>query len=339
MLARTLLCLIVALAGTPARAQTASGDFYERKTITLVTSTGVGGLYDLIARLVARHMPRHITGNPAVIVQNMPGGGNVLATNYMFNIAPKDGTAIATIHNAMPLHQVLDGSGVRFDAERFNWLGSTGPENEVIVVWHTAGIRTLDEVMQREVVLGGTGAGSGIVIIPTVMNNLLGTRFKIVIGYRSSEDVNLALQRGEVQARVFSWGSIAAQRPDWIKENKVVLLAQLGSHRDKDLPDVPLLTEIARSDEQRAIFKLLSSSSALGHAFMAPPGVPAERLAVLRKAFDATIRDKGFLAQAERLLIEVEPMSAEEVGRIVRETINAPPDVVAKAKATMAPGR
>ena len=207
------LSLLLAL---PAHAQS----FYDGKTITIVTSTGVGGTYDVTARLISRHMPRFIPGRPAMIVQNMPGGGNVLATNFMYTIAPKDGTTVATVHNAMPVHQVLDGQGVRFDASKFEWLGSTGSENEVILVWHTTGIRALAEVTKREVILGGTGAGSGIVIIPRLMNALLGTKFKIVTGYKSSEDVNLALQRGEVEARAFSLSAIKAQRADWLRDKK-----------------------------------------------------------------------------------------------------------------------
>src|SRR5215475_6670957 len=257
MLTRLIVIGILLCFASSPRAETKSprSEFYRAKTITLVTSTGAGGTYDLVARLIARHMPRHIAGSPAMIVQNMPGGGNVLATNYMYNIAPQDGTAIATIHSAMPLHQVLDGSGVRYDARKFNWLGSTGPQNEVILVWHTAGIKTIKDAMEREVIVGGTGAGSGIVIIPTLMNNLLGTRFKIVTSYRTSEEVNLGLQRGEVQARAFGFGSIVSQHPDWLKENKVVFLAQAGAKREKLLPDVPLLTELAGSDQQRRIFE------------------------------------------------------------------------------------
>jgi tripartite-type tricarboxylate transporter receptor subunit TctC len=314
---------VAALAAVPARADSA----YEGKTITIITSTGVGGVYDLTARVIARHMGRYIPGNPILIVQNMPGGGNVLATNYMYNIAPKDGLTIASIHNAMPLHQVLDGRGVRFDAAKFNWVGSTGPENEVILVWHTAGITTIK--------LGATGSGSGLAIIPTAMNNVLGTRFKLVIGYKSSEDINLALQRGEVQARAFGLNSIVSQHPDWLKEGKVAFLAQAGVKRDKDLPDVPLLTELAGTQEQRQVLKLISSPAGLGHPYLAPPGVPAERLALLRKAFDATLRDKAFLAEVEKLQIPIDPMGADEVGAIVAETINAALDVVAKAKAAM----
>lgn len=329
-----LCCALACLAVLPALAQTV-GEFYEGKTITIVTSTGAGGSYDVTARLIARHMPRHIPGNPTMIVQNMPGGGNVLATNYMYTIAPKDGTTIATLHNAIPLHQVLAGAGVRYDAGRFNWLGSTGPENEVIIVWHAAGVRTIEEARQREVVLGATGAGSGIVIIPRAMNKLLGTRFKLVMGYKSSEDVNLAMQRGEVEARAFSFSSILMQRADWIKEKKIAILAQAGAKRAHELPDVPLLTELAKSEEQRRILKLISSPPGLGRPYAAPPGTPDDRLAILRKAFAATMSDRAFLAEAEKLVVDIDPMSAEEVTRIVAETINAAPEVVAAATAAI----
>ena len=329
--ATILVAATLALAAPPARADSP----YEGKTITIITSTGVGGVYDLTARVIARHMGRYIPGSPTLIVQNMPGGGNVLATNYMYAIAPKDGLTIASIHNAMPLHQVLDGRGVRFDAAKFSWLGSTGSENEVILAWHTAGITTIRQAMEKEIVLGSTGAGSGLSIIPTAMNNVLGTRFKLVIGYKTSEDINLALQRGEVQARAFGINSIESQHPDWLKENKVAFLAQVGVKRDKDLPDVPLLTELAGTPEQRQVLKLISAPAGLGHPYLAPPGTPPERLALLRQAFAATLKDKAFLAEVEKLQIAIDPMSADEVSAIVAETINAPPEVVAKAKAAM----
>jgi tripartite-type tricarboxylate transporter receptor subunit TctC len=329
--AAILFTALAALALAPARAESP----YAGKTITIITSTGVGGVYDLTARVIARHMGRYIPGSPTLIVQNMPGGGNVLATNYMYAIAPKDGLTIASIHNAMPLHQVLDGRGVRFDAAKFSWLGSTGSENEVILAWHTAGITTIRQAMEKEIVLGSTGAGSGLSIIPTAMNNVLGTRFKLVIGYKTSEDINLALQRGEVQARAFGINSIESQHPDWLKENKVAFLAQAGVKRDKDLPGVPLLTELAGTPEQRQVLKLISAPAGLGHPYLAPPGTPPERLALLRRAFAATLKDKAFLAEVEKLQIAIDPMSADEVSAIVAETINAPPDVVAKAKAAM----
>jgi tripartite-type tricarboxylate transporter receptor subunit TctC len=331
-----LACALFSAAVTSATAGAPDPEnFYKNRTVTLITSTGVGGTYDVVARLVAKVMPRYLPGHPTIIVQNMPGGGNVLATNYMYAIAPKDGTAIATIHSAMPLHQVLDPRDVRYDADRFAWLGSTGPQNEAILVWRTAGITSLDDATRRDIILGGTGVASGIVIIPAVMNKLLGTRFKIVTGYRTSEDVNLGMERGEVQARAFGIDSIASQHPDWIAEHKVTFLAQAGARRDKRMPDVPLLTELAKNDEQRQIFALISSAPALGQPYVAPPGVPPERLALLRGAFAATLKDDGFLAEAEKIRFNVEPMSADEVAQIVHQTTHAPADIVAKTKAAV----
>jgi tripartite-type tricarboxylate transporter receptor subunit TctC len=334
-LAWLLLIATLLFTASPLRAETPAEDFYKGKTITLITSTGVGGTYDVVARLVARYMPHYIPGNPTIIVQNMPGGGNVLATNYMYNIASKDGTAIATIHSAMPLQQVFDAGGVRYDADKFNWLGSTGPQNEVIIVWNTAGVTTIEQATKQEVILGGTGTGAGIVILPTVVNNLLGTKFKIVTGYRSSEDVNLGMERGEIQARAFGIDSISSQHPDWFTEHKVAFLVQSGVKRDKRLPDVPLVTELATNDEQRQIFKFFSSAPALGQPYVAPPGLPADRLAILRSAFAATLNDKGFLADAEKIRFTIDPMSADEVAQIVHETIHASPDIIDKAKTAM----
>jgi tripartite-type tricarboxylate transporter receptor subunit TctC len=337
---RWLACLIRGTVLWPAMAQAAAptaadSAFYKGKTITLITSTGVGGTYDILARMIARHMPSRIPGHPTIIVENMPGGGNVLATNYLYNIAPKDGTVIATIHSAIPLQQVIDPVGVRYDADKFNWLGSTGSQNEVILVWHTAGVTSIAQAMVRQVLVGGTGIGAGMVLLPTVINNLLGTKFKIVTGYRTSEDVNLGIERGEVQARAFSIGSIESQHPDWITAHKVDFLAQSGARRDKHLPDVPLLTELAGNDEQRQIFKLIASAPALGQPFLAPPGVPADRLSVLRAAFAETLRDPAFLAEAAKIRFDIDPLTAGEIAQIVHDTVHAPDAIVAKAKAAM----
>jgi tripartite-type tricarboxylate transporter receptor subunit TctC len=335
---RVLTVLAIWLGAAVSAQAQEKAPFFEGKTITIVTSTGSGGGYDVMARLLTRHMPRHIPGNPVMIVQNMPGGGNVIATNHMYTVAPKDGTVIATIHNAIPLHQVLDGRGVRYDVSKFNWLGSTGSDNEVIFSWHTSGVKDIDDAKKKEVIMGGTGAGSGVVIIPAAMNSLLGTKFKMVMGYKSSEDLNLALQREEIQSRAFSLGSILTGRADWLAEKKINLLAQVGEHRAHEIPDVPLITELAKNDEDKQILKLISSPPGLGKPFMAPPGLPEDRLAILRKAFDETMKDKAFLAEAEKLKMEIEPMSAEEVTQIVKDVVTAPPDVVAKARAMMSAG-
>lgn len=333
MLNRLFLTGVLMSAGAvlPALPVHAQADF-KGKTITVITSTGAGGTYDVAARAVARYMPQHLPGNPTMVVQNMPGGGNVLATNFLYNVAPKDGTTFASLHNAIPLHQVLGGKGVRYDARKFNWLGSLGPENSVIAVWHTAGVKTFKDLQTKEVILGGTGAGSGIVIFPTIMNNIMGTKFKIVMGYKSSDEVNIAIERGEVQSRSSGLASIFSQNTHWVTEKKMAFPAQIGFKRDKRIPDVPLLQELATTEEQRQILRLMASPTALGKPFVAPPDLPADRIAVLRKGFATMLADKVFLDEMKQRKIEVDPMSADEVTQIVLETINTPPDAIAKAK-------
>lgn len=323
---------LAALAAAPAQA---ADDFFRGKTITVVTSTGAGGNYDTIARMIARYMQKHVPGNPNMIVQNMPGGGNVRATNFMYNVAAKDGTYIATINNAIPLHQVLDGRGIRFDATKFNWLGSTGNSNSVTIAWHTTGVKTIDDMKKKEVVLGGTGPASSIVIFPKVMNSVLGTKFKIVTGYKSSAAVDIALERGEVQSRSGSYGSIVSQKPDWLKEKKINILVQVGNKREPSLPDVPLLTDLASNKSERDLLKLISAPIALGRPYLAPPGIPDDRLATLRAGFAATVADKGFLAEADKRRIDIAPMTWQETAEVVNDTINAPADVVARAKQVM----
>jgi tripartite-type tricarboxylate transporter receptor subunit TctC len=326
-----MLALIAVLTTASALAD----GFYKGKTITIVTSTGVGGSYDGIARLLARYMPKHIPDQPNIIVQNMPGGGNVIATNYMYNIAAKDGTVIATINNGIPLHQVIDDRGVRYDSDRFNWLGSTGAVNAVTIAWHTAGVKSIEEVFKRELILGGTGPASAIVIFPEAMNNVLGTRFKIVNGYKSSAEVYLAMEKGETESRSGGYADLVSEHGDWIKEKKIVFLVQIGDKREPALPDVPLMTELAKTDEQRQILKLISSPMALGQPYLAPPGVPAERVAMLRQGLADTFRDKEFLAETAKIHFDIRAMSGEEIARIVHETVAAPPDIVAKARAAM----
>jgi tripartite-type tricarboxylate transporter receptor subunit TctC len=312
-------------------------NFYEGKSITLVTSTGPGGTYDVGARALARFMPKYIPGKPNIVVQNMPGGGNMLATNYMYSIAPKDGTSFAVVNNAIPFQQTVKGPGVRYDATKFNWLGSTGAKNSGIFVWSSNPVKSIADLLNTEVTIGGTGAGSSLVVYPTAMNNVLGTKFKVVIGYKSSEDIALAMQRGEVEARVLAYSSLMATHPEWIKENKVRFLVQVGIKRDKDLPDVPLMTELTRTEEEREILNLISLPVPLGQAYLAPPGTPADRVAILREAFNATMADVDFRAEAARLQLDLDPMTAEEVAAVVNDTISTPPEIVAKAKLAMGP--
>ena len=246
----TAVCVALAALSLPVAKADPIADFYKGKTVTIVTSTGVGGPFDLTARALAKHMSRYIPGNPTMIVKNMPGGGHVLATNFMYTQAEKDGTAIATVNNSIPLHQALGGQGVRFDARRFNWLGSTGSSNLLTVAWQTSGFKTMDDVMARELITGATGVGSGTFIYPNAMNIVLGTKFKIVMGYKSTAELDLAMERGEVAARSgASLAGILQERASWIKDKKVFVLTQVGTEREKDYPDVPLMHELAKTDE------------------------------------------------------------------------------------------
>jgi len=253
-------------------------------------------------------------------------------------VAPKDGTAIAVVNNGVPLHQVLDDRGVHYDASKFNWLGSPGAENEVVFAWRSGGVRTVEDLKSKELILGGTGPASNIVIIPTAMNNLLGTRFKIVLGYKASNDVFLAMERGEVQARDGTYALLEATRPDWISDGKLVFLTQAGLTRDPNLPDVPLLTELARDGTERAVWRLISAGAALGQPYLAPPGLPPERVAELRRAFADTMRDAEFRAESLRLHVPRNPIGGEDLAKIIDETVHAPPDIVAKARAAMGQG-
>lgn len=313
----------------------ADDGFFKGKTITIINSTGNGGSYFNLAQSISRYMPKYIEGAPTMIVKSMPGAGNVLATNFMYNAAPKDGTHIATINNSIPLHQVISGRGVQYDATKFNWLGSTGTYNSVAYVWHTAGIRSVKDLDKKEVLLGGTGPGSSIVIYPAAMNKILGSKFKFVLGYRSTHEIDLAMERGEVHARTGSYTGLRADHPDWISQKKVDIILQIGSKRDPELPDVPLLTELARNDAERDILRLMSSPISLGRPYLAPPGIPESRLAVLRKAFAATLRDPGFREEARKMDHEIDPLTPEDVAKVVHETINASPAAISVAKEIM----
>lgn len=329
------LCLVACavLAAEPLCAQPVA-DFYRDKTVNLIVSTGAGGGYDATARAVARYLPKYIPGNPAVVVKNMPGAGNVLAANFLFNLAARDGTFVGTIGQAAFLLQPLGDPGVKFDAKQFYYLGSASADNSTIYAWHATGIRSIADVYQRELLLGATGVGSGTAVYPIVMNNLLGTKFKVVAGYRTSLEVDLAMARGEVGGRAGNnFQSLKKSHPDWVRDGKVVFLNQVGLERNREFADVPLLTELAKTDVQRQVFAMLSAPVAIGRPFLTTPGVPAERAAALRKAFDEVMRDPQFLAEGLKLALDIDPTSGERLAKIVADLVDTPPDIVAQAKA------
>jgi tripartite-type tricarboxylate transporter receptor subunit TctC len=298
----------------------------------MVVSTGVGAGVDTNARLVARHMGRHIPGNPTIVVKNMPGAGHVLAANHLATDAPRDGTTIALILPSMVTHQLLDGRGVRYDVARFQWLGSSDFSNQTVYVWSTS-IKTFAEALQRKVVLGATGAGSYTLLYPALMNNLLGTRFKTVAGYKSARDIDLAMERGEIEGRAGNYlTTLRAINSDWLRNKSINILVQMGSERDPDFAQVPLLTEFAKSDEIRRVLRLYEVEITVGRAFLTPPDVPADRLAAMRQAFDATMQDEAFRAEAKRIALDINPIKADKVQALVREVAASPPELIALAK-------
>ncbi len=313
-------------------------DFYKGKTVTIVTSTGAGGAYDLSARTMARYLPKYLPGAPAFAIKNMPGAGHVLATNYMYNQAPKDGTWIAVVNNAIPMVQALDGKGVRFDSRKIKWIGSLGTSNLLSVAWSKSGVKTMDDVFAHEVTTGATGTGSGAFLYPTAMNKILGTKWKVVLGYNSSAEIDLAMTRGEVVARGgASYRSFLAERPEWMKDKLVNVLLQVGGVREADLPDVPLMYELGKTPEQQQVLKLISSSVAMGKPFLTPPEIPDDRLKALRHAFDLTVRDPEFIAEATKLELDLNPSDGEFIAGVARDTIDAPSDLIAKAKDAIEP--
>ena len=312
-------------------------DFFADKTISIITSTGQGGSYDTAARTIARYMPKHIPGRPAMIVKNMPGGGHTRATNYLYTTAPQDGTTIGTISNSIPMHQMVDGRGVHYDAAKLNWLGSIGISNLTFVVWHDTGVKAFDEALHKQITLGATGSGSGTFLYPNAANQILGTKFRIITGYKQSIDIDLAMQRGEVAGRAGgSYAALVAEHPDWIKSSLVRVIAQVGYQRDAALKDVPFLQDFAKDDEQRQILRFISAPVQVGRPFVAPPGVPADRVALLRKAFDATMKDKESMAEADKLALDIRPMGGVELSRVVAETVNTPAAIIEKVKAAIA---
>ena len=260
--------IAAAVAGTlPAAAQ---AEFYKGKTVELIISTGAGGGLDTNGRIVARHLGNHIPGNPTVVAKNMPGAGHIRAANYVFNQAPKDGTTIASFIPIFVMAQVLERSkSIQFNPANFNWLVSTSSSNSTIYVWHTTGVKTLDQAMEKEVLMGGTGVGSYNVIYPTVTNSVLGTKFKIVMGYPSTTEIAIAMERGEVQGRAGNnFNSLTSEHGEWLKTGKINLLAQVGLERDPDFPTVPLLTEFAKTDEARQILQFFSTDIVVGRPFV-----------------------------------------------------------------------
>ena len=323
------------LAAMPSRADSLT-DFYTGKQIHIIVGYGPGNAYDQAARLISRHMGPHMPGQPNIIVQNMPGAGTRKAANYLYNVAPKDGTAMGTFSQNIPMDQVLDKKRIRFDVRKFNWIGNTGRKNNVLFVWHTTGVKTLADATKKTLIIGaGAGGNTPAVIYPQVAASFFGAKFKVISGYRTQEAF-LAVERHEVAGLgARSWASIQREQPTWMRDHKINILFQIGLARDSELPDVPLFSDFAKTDDQRQVLEFISGSVEMGRPFAAPPGVPADRVAALRSAFNAATVDPKLLADAQRSKLIVNPMSGEKLDAVVKKIVSVSPHAVALLKAAL----
>jgi tripartite-type tricarboxylate transporter receptor subunit TctC len=326
--------LLSAFITAPAHAQSIE-EFYRGKTITMLCGIGVGGEFDLLTRLVGRHIVHHIPGHPTSVTQNMTGAGGMKMLNYMVNQAPQDGTVIGLVQTALPAAQALGMPGVQYDVTRLHWLGTSAPAIEVMGVWRKTGVASLADARTKELAIGASARGSNTWAFPTLMNELFGTKFKIVTGYTAGAQMNLAMERGEVDGRVNSWASVKANKPQWIKDKLVNFIARSGPAAP-DL-DAPSVEEMAKTPADRQLIELVLSGSSFGRPFALAPGVPAERIKALRAAFDATMKDPAFIAEANGYHFEVNPVNGEVLRQTAAHIVATPPEVVARAKRILGP--
>jgi tripartite-type tricarboxylate transporter receptor subunit TctC len=322
---------------TNASAETVE-EFYKGKTVTVIVTGATGSIYDLSARLVTKYMSEHLPGKPTMVVKMMIGGGHLIGTQWLYNVAPRDGTVLASIGEAVPLVQVLEPEKAKFDVSKFNWLGNPGLSNLVLSTWADKGVKTIEDAKKKEVIIGAGGPTSPSGQIPRALNNVLGTKFKVIVGFPSTS-IDLAMERGEVDGRGSAQVSYyQTVRPHWVTEKKLTHLVQWGPKRDDDLKDVPLLTELARNEAERQVFALLSSTVIVGRPILTTPDVPADRLAALKDAFAKTMKDPNYLEEAKKLNLEINPLYADEMQKLINDVIATPPDVVKLAKAAISEG-
>jgi tripartite-type tricarboxylate transporter receptor subunit TctC len=325
-----LLAALFAACGILGAAPASAADFYQGKTINLVIGHSAGGGYDLYARVLARYLGRHIPGNPAVIPVNMPGAGSLRAANYLYAAAPKDGTAIATFSRGMAIMPLL--ASAHFDGRQFTWLGSITTDVSVCIAWAASGIRSWDDMTSRPFVVGGEAAGSDPNYFALMFKNLLGAKIKLVSGYPGTNDITLAMERGEVAGLCgISWSTVKSRHADWIASNNINVLVQAGFQKEPDLPEVPMATDLVKGTEEMQILRLLLTTHVMARPFAAPPEIPADRKDILRKAFDMTMNDPEFRAEASRLQLDVNPISGASIDAHLEEVYATPRDVVERA--------
>ncbi len=333
------LAIFAGLPASPAVADPVA-EFYKGKQIKMYIRTAAGGGYDLDARLLMRHMPRHIPGNPSALNINMPGGGGLKAANFVAKVAPRDGTVLTIVGGTIPMYQGLQlGGKLEADMKAFNWIGVISTSNRVLAVWHTTPAKTVADMKKRTITIGATGAGSPSVILPAVLNNVVGTKLKIISGYKGGTEIDAAMEKGELGGRGSNpWSSWVSSAPRLVKEKLVRPMVQVGFKPDPQLPGVvPLLKDLGETPEQTEILTYATKSFMTGFPFAAAQGVPADRVKALRTAFDATMKDKAFLDEAKRMRVQVDPTSGVELQKLITDIVDVSPKLREKVVSAITP--
>jgi tripartite-type tricarboxylate transporter receptor subunit TctC len=322
--------MLLAASTLGARADSVA-DFYRGKTINALVGVSPGGEYDFQLRLVARHLGKHIPGHPNIVAQNMTGATGMIMANYLYRVAPQDGTYIGLIQNGLPTSQAVGMTGVQFDAPKFNWLGSVAPTAETLTTWKTAPAKTIEDAKKIETIIGSVGSSGITLSFPMMLNDLLGTKFKMVMGYTGSGALDLAMQRGEVQGRANSWTSLKAAKPDWIANKEVNILVHSGP-KSSDLKEVPALNDLVTDATDKQVVDIVTAGDSLGHPFATSPGVPPERVTALRQAFADMLKDPDFLKDAAAVRKEIDPVSVDEIEAAIARAFNATPAAKERAR-------
>ena len=324
------------IAAAPARAQSPVADFYKGRNIDVYIGLSAGGVYDITARLLARQMGKYIPGNPNLVPRNMTGAAGLRLANWLYSQGPTDGTAIGTFARGAAFNALLGVEGALFDATKFNWIGSTNNEVSICAAWHSTGITKFEQLYKQELIIGSTGGSGDDEQYAKIVNGVLGTKLRIVSGYPGGNEIKMAMERGEVGGRCgWSWSSVKSTQAQWLKDKTISIVAQLSLRRHDDLPDLPTIIDHAKTDEDHQIFRVMFARQVMAWPFTAPPGVPADRLAALRKAFEATMKDKEFLAEAERLSLEVSPVPGKQIQSLIEDLYRTTSPELARKIAAM----
>jgi tripartite-type tricarboxylate transporter receptor subunit TctC len=326
MTLRAIPAALLMAAATAASAQSPEGAF-AGKTVTIYVGYTAGGSYDLYGRLIARHLGAHLGGRPSVVAQNMPGAGSLKAANYLYEVAPRDGTALGVVVESAALEQALANPAVQYDAAKFTYVGRVATSNNIFMMWHSAKVQSLEDAMRTPALLAGTGPGSIAETIPKLTNALIGTKFKLISGYPASTEAMLAMERGEVDGASSSWAAVKVGKADWLRDKKIKIILQTTPERTTELPDAPCLGEIGNTLADRQVFALYASGSAIGRSLIGPPGIPAERVKALRDAFDAMVKDPDFIADVQKINVELDPLPGAALAALVEKTLSVPPAV------------